>query len=67
MDFNKKQTINEVQPMNQCKTTNGEDQCIVGNMQSFGNGTTIEGVQRCFCMDIQRSERDSTKTSTTHN
>jgi hypothetical protein len=29
--------------------------------------TTIEGIQRCFCMDIQRFKRDSTKVGTTHN
>ncbi len=27
----------------------------------------FEGIQRCFCMDIQRSERDSTKIGMTHN
>jgi hypothetical protein len=28
---------------------------------------TIEGIQKCFCMDIKRFERDSTRTSTTQN
>jgi hypothetical protein len=36
-------------------------------MQGVGSGTTIEGIQRCFCMDIQRSERDSTKANIEHN
>jgi len=36
-------------------------------MQSVGTRVVVEGVQRCFCMDIQRIERDSTKTNTTHN
>ncbi len=36
-------------------------------MQGVGNGTFVEGIQRYFCMDIQRSERDSTKAGTTHN
>jgi hypothetical protein len=34
-------------------------------MQSARSGVVVEGIQRCFCMDIQRSERDSTKASTT--
>jgi hypothetical protein len=34
---------------------------------SVGSGTIVEGVQRCFCMDIQRFERDSTQASITHN
>jgi hypothetical protein len=40
-----------------------KDQCIVRNRQSVGSGIAIERVQRCFCMDIQKSERDSTKAS----
>jgi len=36
-------------------------------MQGVGSGTNVEGIQRCFCMDIQKFERDSTRTSTTHN
>jgi hypothetical protein len=36
-------------------------------MQGVGIGATVEGIQRCFCMDIQRYERDSTRVSTTHN
>ncbi len=36
-------------------------------MQGVGNGAIIEGIQRCFCMDIQIFERDSTKANTTHN
>jgi len=41
-------------------------QCIVGD-SNVGSGTDVEGVQRCFCMDIQRSERDSTKAGITQN
>jgi hypothetical protein len=37
------------------------------NKQGAGSGTTVERIQRCFCMDIQRYERDSTKASTMHN
>jgi len=36
-------------------------------MQGVGSGADVEGIQRCFCMDIQKSKRDSTRTSTTHN
>ncbi len=36
-------------------------------MQGAGNGIDVEGIQRYFCMDIQKSERDSTRTSTTQN
>jgi hypothetical protein len=36
-------------------------------MQGARNGAIVEGIQRCFCMDIQRSERDSTRANTTHN
>ncbi len=36
-------------------------------MQGVGIGTIVEGIQRCFCMDIQRFERDSTKVGTSHN
>jgi hypothetical protein len=36
----------------------------IGNV---GSGTDVEGVQRCFCMDIKRSERDSTKAGITQN
>jgi hypothetical protein len=31
------------------------------------NGIVVEGIQRCFCMDIQRFEKDSTKINTTQN
>ncbi len=67
MYVNWRSTINEIQPGNRCKTTTGEDQCTTRNKQSVGIGTIVEGVQRCICMDIQRSERDSTRASTTHN
>jgi hypothetical protein len=30
-------------------------------------GIVVEGIQRCFCMEIQRFERDSIKTGTTQN
>jgi hypothetical protein len=33
-------------------------------MQSVGE-VVIKGIQRCFCMDIQRFERDSTIDGTT--
>jgi hypothetical protein len=36
-------------------------------MQGAKSGTSVEGLQRCFCMDIQRSKIDSTKANTTHN
>jgi hypothetical protein len=36
-------------------------------MQGVRNGIVVEGIQRCFCMDIQRFERDSTKASITQN
>jgi hypothetical protein len=34
-------------------------------MQGAGSGIVVEGIQRCFCMDIQKSERDSTRANTT--
>jgi hypothetical protein len=36
-------------------------------MQGVGSGVVVEGIQKCFCMDLQRYERDSTKVSTTQN
>jgi hypothetical protein len=36
-------------------------------MQSVGSRAIVEGIQRCFYMDIQRFERDSIRASTTHN
>ncbi len=36
-------------------------------MQGVKIGTTIEGIQRCFCMDIKRFERDSTRVGMAHN
>ncbi len=36
-------------------------------MQGVGSGAIVEGIQRCFCMDIQRSERDSIRANTTQN
>jgi hypothetical protein len=36
-------------------------------MQGVGSGTIVEGIQRCFCMDIQKSKRDSTKVSIIQN
>jgi hypothetical protein len=36
-------------------------------MQIVGNEIIIKGIQRCFCMDIQRFERDSTIVGTTYN
>ncbi len=37
------------------------------NGQGVGIGIVVEGIQRCFCMEIQRFERDSTKIGTTQN
>jgi hypothetical protein len=37
------------------------------NKQSVGSRAVVEGIQRCFCMDIQRSKRDPTRASTTQN
>jgi hypothetical protein len=34
-------------------------------MQGAGNGTVVEGIQRCFYMNIQISKRDFNKISTT--
>ncbi len=64
MDVNWRSTINEIQLQNWCTTIVGENQCIVGDMQSVGE-VVIKGIQRCFCMDIQRFERDSTIDGTT--
>jgi len=36
-------------------------------VQGVGTGVVFEGIQKCFCMGIQRFERDSTKVGTTHN
>jgi len=36
-------------------------------MQGIQITTIVEGVQKCYCIDIQRSKRDSTKASTSHN
>jgi hypothetical protein len=36
-------------------------------MQSVGIGAFVEGVQRWFCMDVKKFERDSTKVGTTQN
>jgi hypothetical protein len=38
---------------------------VIKDKKNVGSGTSIEGVKRCFCMDIQRSKRDSTKANTT--
>jgi hypothetical protein len=37
------------------------------NRQSARSGAIVKGIQRCFYMDIQRFERDSTKASITQN
>jgi hypothetical protein len=36
-------------------------------MQSVGRKIIIEGIKKCFCMDIQRSKRDFTRVGTTQN
>jgi hypothetical protein len=36
-------------------------------MQSVRSGIIVEGIQRCFCMDIIFFEKDSTRAGTTHN
>jgi hypothetical protein len=36
-------------------------------MQNVGNEANVEKIQRCFCMDIKRSEKDPTKVDTTQN
>jgi hypothetical protein len=36
-------------------------------MQGIIIGVVIEGVQRCFCMDIKRSERGSIRVGITQN
>jgi hypothetical protein len=35
--------------------------------KGVGSGVVVEGVQRCFCMDIKRSENDSTRGNITKN
>jgi hypothetical protein len=40
---------------------------MVGNRQGVGIKIIVEGIQRCFYMDIQRFERYSTKVGTTQN
>ncbi len=65
MDVNWRLTIDETQLGNWYITTIGEDQCIIRDKQSVGNGTIVEGIQRCFCMDIQKFKRDSIKTGIT--
>jgi hypothetical protein len=52
MDVNWRSTIDETQSRNWCKTTDGEDYYIIGNRQGVGTRATIEGIQRCFNMDI---------------
>jgi hypothetical protein len=37
------------------------------NMQGVGSGAIIERIQRCFCTDIQRSEKDSTRDNIAQN
>jgi hypothetical protein len=59
--------MDEVQSWNWCRTTNGEDQCIAGNMQGVRSGAIVEGIHRRFCMDVQRYERDSIRASTAQN
>jgi hypothetical protein len=57
--------------MNLNLETNAEPQLMkineIRDKKNVGSGTSIEGIQRCFCMDIQRSERDSTRANTTQN
>ncbi len=65
MDINWRSTIDEARFGNWCRTTNGENECIVINRKGVGSGTIVEGIQRCFYMDIQRFERDSTRANTT--
>jgi hypothetical protein len=36
-------------------------------MQNVKSARVVEGIQRCFYMDKQRFERDSTKVGITHN
>jgi hypothetical protein len=36
-------------------------------MQGVGTRATVEGIQRCFCMGIQKFERNSNKVGITHN
>jgi hypothetical protein len=36
-------------------------------MQGVGIETIVVGIQRCFCMDIQRFERDSIRIGITQN
>ncbi len=52
MDINWRPIVNEAQLGNWCKMIDGKDQCIARNKQNVGNGTTIEVIQRCFCMEI---------------
>ncbi len=67
MDINWRSTIDDAQSGNWCKTTNDGDYRIVGNRQGVISGVVVEGIQRCFCMDIQKSKRNSTKANTTYN
>jgi hypothetical protein len=67
MDIDWRSIIDEAQSRNWWKTTDGEDWCIAGNKWGVGSGAIIEGIQKCFCMDIQRFEKDSTRANTTQN
>ncbi len=67
MDINWRSTIDEAQSGNWCKSIVGEDKRTTENKQGIWTKAIDERVQRCFCMDIHRSERDSTRTNTTQN
>jgi hypothetical protein len=44
-----------------------EEKQLLKEFKNVGRKTIIEGIQKCFCMDIQRSKRDFTKVGTTQN
>ncbi len=46
------------------KTTDVEIMDVDVKISISEQGSVAEGIQRCFCMDIQRFERDSIRTST---
>ncbi len=58
MDVSWRPIIDDTQLGNWCRTTYGENQCTIGNEKNVGSGIIVEGIQRCFCMDIQIFKRD---------
>jgi len=67
LEIHKRTIVNKIEYGDSSRTANGEGKFKFKTKEGAGVGGIIMEVQRCFCLDVQRFERHSTKVSLTPN